>query len=340
MRAWVEARNLALANWQRLSDVKELSASDCATCDDLIEPIEEVYEAGGDSETDGLASRDVKTATGRDERQGIGGTEFAGGQNSSRSGSEPVDYPPEKRIAIFELSSIDERWAVSLVRFVLMRRSRPAAVDSVACALALLRSRLAAAAADCKWEQVSYFQDGDSVIETDMRCSGCRTISGRLRIVVDPVGRCRLCSGSPSNCGESPVEYLLGTRRSDDVDPWMAAAALRRTPLPPARLIVQPPNGRTLVNFATNFYTERQEFTRTVRLLGQRVQLRISPAQFTWHFDDGESTTTTSRRARPTRSSRSPTATSRGRGEPAGGHDVHRGVPGRRRRGGSRCPAR
>jgi hypothetical protein len=31
-----------------------------------------------------------------------------------------------------------------------------------------------------------------------------------------------------------------------------------------------------------------------VRLLGQRIELRITPARFTWHFDDGESTTTTS----------------------------------------------
>ncbi len=48
------------------------------------------------------------------------------------------------------------------------------------------------------------------------------------------------------------------------------------------------------MNFATNFYTERREFTRTVRLLGQRVQLRITPAQFTWRFDDGEITSTAS----------------------------------------------
>jgi hypothetical protein len=31
-----------------------------------------------------------------------------------------------------------------------------------------------------------------------------------------------------------------------------------------------------------------------VRLLGQRIELRITPNGFTWHFDDGESTTTTS----------------------------------------------
>ena len=74
----------------------------------------------------------------------------------------------------------------------------------------------------------------------------------------------------------------------------LVAGALRRISLPPAKLIVQPPNGRTLVNFATNFYTEREEFTRNVRLLGQRIELRITPSRFTWHFDDGESATTTS----------------------------------------------
>jgi hypothetical protein len=69
--------------------------------------------------------------------------------------------------------------------------------------------------------------------------------------------------------------------------------ALGRVPIPASRVNIEPPNGRTLVNFATNFYTEREEFTRTVQQLGQRVELRITPAQFTWHFDDGESATTT-----------------------------------------------
>lgn len=57
--------------------------------------------------------------------------------------------------------------------------------------------------------------------------------------------------------------------------------------------MVQPPNGRTLVNFDTNFYTERDEFTRVVNLLGQRVELRIWPARFGWRFGDGESRWTT-----------------------------------------------
>lgn len=48
------------------------------------------------------------------------------------------------------------------------------------------------------------------------------------------------------------------------------------------------------MNFETNFYTEQGEFTRTVTLLGQRVELRIWPAGFRWRFGDGEVRETTS----------------------------------------------
>ncbi|MBB6628592.1 hypothetical protein H5V45_14800 [Nocardioides sp. KIGAM211] len=65
--------------------------------------------------------------------------------------------------------------------------------------------------------------------------------------------------------------------------------ALRRIDLPGSELVVQPPGGTTLVNFETNFYTEQGEFTRTVRLLGRRVDLRIWPSRFRWEFGDGAS---------------------------------------------------
>ena len=70
--------------------------------------------------------------------------------------------------------------------------------------------------------------------------------------------------------------------------------ALRRINLPKSDLVVQPPGGETLVNFATNFYTEQTAFTRTVHLLGQRVDLKIWPSQFTWHFGDGKALTSQS----------------------------------------------
>ena len=74
----------------------------------------------------------------------------------------------------------------------------------------------------------------------------------------------------------------------------MVAAAFRRIELPASELVVQPPGGRTLVNFATNFYTRNGEFTRVVRLLGRRVELRIWPSSYGWRFGDGASEQTTS----------------------------------------------
>ena len=74
--------------------------------------------------------------------------------------------------------------------------------------------------------------------------------------------------------------------------PGMVAAALARIPLPAAALKVQPANGRTLVNFDTNFYTEVAPLDPTITLLGQQVALHIVPSQFGWRFGDGESVIT------------------------------------------------
>ncbi len=73
------------------------------------------------------------------------------------------------------------------------------------------------------------------------------------------------------------------------VTPGLVARAFRTVSLPAAELRVQPPNGRTLVNLETNFYTEQSSFTRQVRLLGQRVELQVWPSRFEWVFGDGHS---------------------------------------------------
>jgi hypothetical protein len=67
--------------------------------------------------------------------------------------------------------------------------------------------------------------------------------------------------------------------------------ALRRIGLPSLRARTQP-QGKTLVNFATIFYTRPQAFTRTVTLLGRRVQIHATPSSFLWHYGDGAGDTT------------------------------------------------
>ncbi|WP_145725490.1 PKD domain-containing protein [Nocardioides sp. J9] len=74
----------------------------------------------------------------------------------------------------------------------------------------------------------------------------------------------------------------------------MIRRAFAELKLPAGEMVVQPPDGLTLVNFDTNFYTTTIEpITRTVRLLGRQVTLEATPSRYTWTFGDGQSLTTT-----------------------------------------------
>lgn len=104
------------------------------------------------------------------------------------------------------------------------------------------------------------------------------------------------CVQEAISSGQNPFQFcdLPADGGPVELTPGIVAAAFKRIPLPEAKLIIQPPNGRTLVNFETNFYTEQGEFTRTVTLLGRQVELRIWPASFAWRFGDGETQDSTS----------------------------------------------
>ncbi len=52
------------------------------------------------------------------------------------------------------------------------------------------------------------------------------------------------------------------------------------------------PEDKTLVNFATIFYAKPVPFTRTITLLGQRVDVEARPSSYTWHHGDGSSART------------------------------------------------
>ncbi|MDP9825673.1 hypothetical protein [Kineosporia succinea] len=88
--------------------------------------------------------------------------------------------------------------------------------------------------------------------------------------------------------------YLcLGAEADPDapppVVPVLTAEDFRRLPLPAAPIVMQPPNGRTLVNIPTNLYTAADTVTLPTTLLGQPVRVRATPQEFRWHYGDGNS---------------------------------------------------
>ena len=78
------------------------------------------------------------------------------------------------------------------------------------------------------------------------------------------------------------------------VTPGLVTRAFRRLSWPGSVLQIQPPHGRTLVNFETDFFTTNtRTTTRVVTLLGQRVTIQATPTRYTWHFGDTTDLTTT-----------------------------------------------
>lgn len=75
--------------------------------------------------------------------------------------------------------------------------------------------------------------------------------------------------------------------------PAQVMDAARSLSWPQATLVIQPPGGETLVNFATNFYTPSTDArTQTVPLLDMTVTIEATPSAYTWHFGDGHDATT------------------------------------------------
>jgi hypothetical protein len=153
--------------------------------------------------------------------------------------------------------------------------------------------------AGCQFTQITQVVEGGIETVVGEACDGDHSGYSGSSNDADPapistsIGE-GMCIIRATLLGANPDDFCGEEVGNEAVTPALVLSALQRTPMPPSRLKVQPPNGRTMVNFDTNFYTERQPFTRTLTLLGQRVQLRVFPAEFTWRFDDGDPLTTAS----------------------------------------------
>ena len=91
------------------------------------------------------------------------------------------------------------------------------------------------------------------------------------------------CFGAPPTSAQTPRPRIT---------PALVLNEIRRIGLPRLEAKTQP-EGKTLVNFDTIFYTEAQPFTATVRLLGRQVEIVAEPTEYVWHHGDGGLTRTT-----------------------------------------------
>jgi hypothetical protein len=91
------------------------------------------------------------------------------------------------------------------------------------------------------------------------------------------------CLGAPPADEKTPAARVTAA---------MVLEELRRIGLPTLQARTQP-EGKTLVNFDTIFYTDAEPFSATVTLLGRQVDVTAEPTSYTWHHGDGTKRTTT-----------------------------------------------
>jgi len=148
----------------------------------------------------------------------------------------------------------------------------------------------------CHFETHTTFVNGHLYTQTIQVCPATSATEPISDQAVDPPrdsGLDAICVATAMSAGADPFEFCdIPPESRPEVTPGLVAVALRRIQLPAASIQVQPPNGRTLVNFETNFSTDTVAFDRTVTLLGRRVELHIVPSAFGWRFGDGAELTT------------------------------------------------
>lgn len=118
VRAWVEARNEALQDGDTTA-VEALSAKDCETCQNQIDPIRQLYADGGHFETDGwtVVSSRLKSRSGP--RAAVDtAIKYAAGRTIPEADAEPVTYPVERHIVVFKLTAIGGAWRIQFVGYL------------------------------------------------------------------------------------------------------------------------------------------------------------------------------------------------------------------------------
>ena len=179
------------------------------------------------------------------------------------------------------------------VAFILVGSGSSHASATVSAEPTCLQVTWQAVASDCAWTYAEYQQSSGAGDE-------------HTWVVSIQCGNGGICS-IHVECNEGGEEgyvhdvYMDGTDVGDVCVPAdevkevdvakLVIREFKRIAWPASELVVQPPDGRTLVNFETNFYTlDSAPVTKELTIAGQKVTLRAVRSAYTFHFGDGTTT--------------------------------------------------
>jgi hypothetical protein len=116
--AWIAAENEALRTGSTQA-LQDLAARHCRGCDNFVEPIEKVYNAGG-SYMGGdwtLVNSHVESASSSATKLSAA-VQIADGTTIPEAGADPVRYEAQNHLMTFELVQEGGAWRFSVVAFI------------------------------------------------------------------------------------------------------------------------------------------------------------------------------------------------------------------------------
>jgi len=118
---------------------------------------------------------------------------------------------------------------------------------------------------------------GEAICYENQQCDGTGLLYGSSWVPTEgePAPGPAVCVGGEQ---DPPPAQVTGVR---------VLQAFKTIPLPTPTLGMSPPDGVTLVNLPTIFYTRAEPFGRDVRVLGRRVHLEIAPVSYSWSVGQG-----------------------------------------------------
>lgn len=156
---------------------------------------------------------------------------------------------------------------------------------------------LSAASADCSWSYSDYRGEkssGDgSTWVVRLQCDNGGICVDRVECLEGGV------AGFMSDVFRDGIDVgdvCVPEAEVEEVDyVRLAVREFKSLEWPASAVSVDPPDGRTLVNFDTFFYTANARPTiKVVTLAGRQVSIRATPVSYAWSFGDGEGATTAS----------------------------------------------
>jgi hypothetical protein len=115
VQAWINDWNSALHSGDTAT-LRAYEANDCRGCDELVGPVEDIYDSGGSFSGGDWSAANIQVDNQNEQGTKINvAVDVAPGSTVTEAGTAPTTYPASKHIVTFILAKADTTWKIAVI---------------------------------------------------------------------------------------------------------------------------------------------------------------------------------------------------------------------------------